>query len=189
MKNSKSVITKNNEETTREGVDIDSYVSPSLYFYKEVNNMGLRRNHYHLRGIHRNKINDMRFDIELQCQTDGDIVTFHWIELEGATWNPVYETWEGGTKIEKTKEFKGIGKVVAHKEDEMEYEWGRLSVGQCLIRLPYDADVESLNDKQNLYFTYKGANWKMDNDLGVGDWHEGELISKILKGVKHHDKG
>lgn len=142
----------------------------------------------HLRPKHRCKADDMRDDIIYLCETEGETVTFYWTESEGATYNEIYQVWEGGTEIEKTVEFKGIGKVVDYKEDEMEYEWGRVLVGQCLIRLPYDSDVESLNDKQNIYFIYKGAKWKLDNSLGIGDWHEGKLISKILKGVKHGDK-
>lgn len=149
--------------------------------------MRLRNNSSTLRKGVQNRAKAMRDDIEKMVGDDGDTITFEWKERVGAVWNPIYEVWEGGEITKKTMEVVGIGKVVDYAEDEMEYEWGRVSVGDCLIRFPYSFNIEQLNDKQELRFLYKGQKWKPDSALGIGDWLNNQIVSKILKGVKAID--
>lgn len=147
------------------------------------------KNKGYLRKDKRSRMETSRHDIAELARIDGDIVTFEWSEREGAVWNELYECWEGGEEQKVTLEIKGLGKVIEYKEDEMEYEWGRVHLGECLIRFPYDFAIEELNEKEGLRFRYKNQWWKVDSDLGVGDWCEGEIISKMLKGVKDNDRG
>lgn len=149
--------------------------------------MGLRTKRDTLRKGKADKVRLFRSDIIENINVDGDTVTFEWKERIGATWNETYEVWEGGTVEAVNEMVRGIGKVVDYKEDEMEYEWGRVAVGDCLIRFPYDFDIEKFNEKMELRFIYKGQRWKPDNPLGVGDWINDNIISKILKGVKTLD--
>lgn len=148
---------------------------------------GLRRTKTPLRKSRFNKAIVMINDVIKMAEEDGDTVTFEWKERVGATWNETYEVWEGGAVTTATYTTKGFGKVVDFAEDEMEYEWGRVAVGDCLIRFPIDFDIEQFSNKEELRFTYKGQRWKPDNKLGVGDWLENHQVSKILKGVKTLD--
>lgn len=140
----------------------------------------LRRGITNKRSILQNDITDM-------VAEDGDTVTFEWIERVGAVWNDIYEVWEGGTETKMTQDVYGLGKVVDYAEDEMEYEWGRVAVGDCLVRFPYNFNIEQFKDKESLRFIYKGQRWKPDSPLGVGETFNDVVISKLLKGVKSLD--
>ena len=140
----------------------------------------LRKGATNKKSVIKNDLTDMVID-------DGDTITFEWIERVGATWNETYEVWEGGTMSTVTKDVQGLGRVVDYAEDEMEYEWGRIAVGDCLIRFPYDFDIEQFNDKDNLRFIYKGQRWKPDSALGIAETFNDEPFSKLLKGVKSLD--
>ena len=126
-------------------------------------------------------------DLAQMINRDGSTVTFVWYEITGGTWNPTYETWEGGTKTEFTLEQKGLGRVVDYEEDEMEYEWGRVSVGDAVIRFDVGFDIEALQDKTDLRFIYKGQKWKPDSTLGVMEYQGDTPYCKILKGAKSID--
>jgi hypothetical protein len=149
--------------------------------------VGLRGRKNPLRKGISDKSSRIRSDMERLIVVDGDTVTFQWKERVGAVWNETYEVWEGGTVEKKELAVAGLGKVVDYAEDEMEYEWGRVAVGDCLIRFPYDFDIEQFNDKEELRIVYKGQRWRPDSALGVGDWFNNKLISKLLKGVKSLD--
>lgn len=149
--------------------------------------MGLRTKRDVLRKAKTDKVYLLRRDISEMIDMDGDVVTFEWIEKEGAVWNETYEVWEGGTDVLKSLSEKGIGKVVTHAEDVMEYEWGRVAVGDCIVRFKHDFDIENLKDKEGLRFVYKGRKWKPDSKLGIGDWISGGMTCKLLKGVKAVD--
>jgi len=148
--------------------------------------MGLRITKTHLRKGKFDIPKTMSADVKMMTE-EGDTVTFEWKEVVGGTWNETYEVWEGGIEITKTLQQKGFGRVVDYAEDEMEYEWGRVAVGDCLIRFPVDFNIEQFNDKTDLRFIYKGQRWKPDSPLGVGDWVNDQQVTKILKGVKSLD--
>ncbi|WP_257064276.1 hypothetical protein [Priestia megaterium] len=126
-------------------------------------------------------------DLEDMITSDGDTITFEWTERTGATWNETYEVWEGGTTTTMTQDVRGLGRVVDYAEDEMEYEFGRIAVGDCLIRFPISFDIEQFEDKTDLRFIYKGQRWKPDSPLGVGETFSDVPFSKLLKGVKSLD--
>ena len=127
------------------------------------------------------------FDLNNMIENDGSTITFEWKEVTGGTWNPTYEVWEGGTEEILTLEQKGIGRVIDYAEDEMEYEWGRVSVGDCIVRFDDDFNIEQLKDKEHLRFIYKGQRWKPDSTLGVQEYYGDRPFCKILKGVKSLD--
>lgn len=139
------------------------------------------------RRMKRDRIDMLRDDLDRLIQTDGDTVVFKWVEVTGGTWNETYETWEGGTETEMSHTLKGIGKVVDYAEDEMEYEYGRISVGDCIIRFPWDANFEPIMGKEGVRFIYKGQRWRVDSTIGVGDAYSDEYYSMIVKGVKSSD--
>lgn len=132
----------------------------------------------------RERIDMMRDDLKHIIEENGDIVTFIWIEKTGGVWNDTYEVWEGGSDEEKTYKLRGIGKVVDYKEDELEYEYGRIGVGECIVRFGWDDDLSPIKNKSGLRFLYKGQKWQIDSPIGVGDSLRDEMYSLILKGVK-----
>ena len=148
----------------------------------------LRKNRISLRHDLYKKSITVANDVEKIAEFDGDVITFKWKEYSEGAWNEVYQAFEGESFEYKTLEAKGFGRVVDFKEDEMEYEWGRVSVGECLVILPVSFDIESLNNKQDLKFKFKGVWWKVDGTLGVGDYVEGVKVTNRLKGVKSVDK-
>lgn len=140
-----------------------------------------------MRRMKKSRIDVLRDDLKFVVDQDGDTVTFVWKEMSGGTWNETYQAQEGGVETPKEYKLKGIGKVVDYKEDEMEYEYGRIRVGQCIVRFPFDADLSPIMDKEGVRFLYKGQRWKIDSPLGIGDVHGDEQFSLILQGVKASD--
>ena len=145
------------------------------------------RKNSHLRRKNRDQSELIINDLNKMIENDGSTVTFTWIEVTGGVWNPTYEVWEGGTETEYTLEQKGLGRVVDYEEDEMEYEWGRVSVGDAVIRFDVNFDIDVLKDKTDLRFIYKGQKWKPDSTLGVMEYQGDISYCKILKGVKAID--
>lgn len=129
----------------------------------------------------------LKDDMELLINLTYDTITFQWTETEGGYWDDIYETWIGGEEKIKELETKGMGKVVSHKEDEMEYEFGRVSVGECIVRFPVSFKIEELSDKNNMRFIFKGQKWKPDSKFGVGEYFNDVMYSKLLKGIKAVD--
>lgn len=129
----------------------------------------------------------MRDDLNNMIQEDGDTVLFTWIEITGGTWNETYEVWEGGTETQMTHTIRGLGKVVDYAEDEMEYEYGRIGVGDCYVRFPWSTDLSPIIGKEKVRFIYKGQRWKIDSPLGIGDTYSDNLYSIAIKGVKASD--
>lgn len=147
--------------------------------------MGLRSTgHLRRTGSAPDVLLRVRKDMVRLIDRDGDTVTFNWTEHTGATWNETYEIWEGGEETPMNLEAKGLGKVVPYREDIMEYEWGRVQVGECLIRFPVSFDIEQFKDKTDVLFKYKGQTWKIDSPLGVQEYYMEEPLCKMLKGVK-----
>lgn len=139
------------------------------------------------RRTRRDRITLLRDDLERMILDDGDTVTFMWKEITGGVWNETYEVWEGGEETEKTYEIMGLGKVVDYAEDEMEYEYGRIRVGDAIVRFPWDADMSPILDKEGVRFLYKGQRWKIDSPIDVGDTLNNNLYSIAIKGVKSSD--
>lgn len=135
----------------------------------------------------KDRIDVLRDDLNYLIQGDGDTVTFTWTEMEGGTFNETYKVWEDGVETPKEFKIKGLGKIVDYKEDEMEYEYGRVQVGQCLVRFPWDTDLAPITGKEGVRFTYKGQRWVIDSPLGIGDSHGDEMFSLIVQGVKALD--
>lgn len=140
-----------------------------------------------VRRMKRDRVDLLRDDLKKMIQEDGDTVTFIWTEVAGGTWNETYEVWEGGTPTEMTHSIRGIGKVVDYAEDEMEYEYGRIGVGECVIRFPWDTDLTPILNKDKVRFLYKGRRWRIDSPLGVGDSYADNQYSVAIKGVKSSD--
>lgn len=139
------------------------------------------------RRMRRDRVTLLRDDMKELIRTDGDTVVFEWQEMTGGTWNETYEVWEGGEEERKTHSIKGLGRVVDYKEDEMEYEYGRVGVGEALIRFAYDTDLSPIMGKEGIRFIYKGQRWKIDSPLGIGDTFNDNLYSIVIKGVKATD--
>lgn len=138
-----------------------------------------------MRRMRKRRIDVIRNDLKRMIEEDGDTVTFTWTEITGGTWNPTYEIWEGGTEEEKTYSLKGIGKVVDYKEDQMETEYGRIDVGQCIVRFPYDSNhVNVIKNKSNVSFWFRSQKWKIDSNLEYGEFYDDQRYSFVLIGVK-----
>lgn len=140
-----------------------------------------------VRRMKRSRVELIRDDLNKMIEEDGNTVTFTWKEITGGVWNEAYEIFEGGTETEKTFEIKGLGRVVDYAEDEMEYEYGRIKVGDCYVRFPWDADLSPIMNKEGIRFLYKGQRWKLDSDLDVGESLGDEMYSILIKGVKATD--
>jgi len=126
-------------------------------------------------------------DVESLINRDGGTVTFEWIEVVGGVWNEDYEVWEGGEEKTLTMDVKGLGKVVDYKEDIVEYEWGRIGVGEALIRFSINFNIEQFANKEQLRIIYKGQRWRVDSPLGVCEYYRDDPYCKFLKGVKAVD--
>jgi len=135
----------------------------------------------------RERIDMLRDDLKQMIQDDGDTVIFQWTEVTGGTWNETYEVWEGGTETTMSHTLRGIGKIVDYAEDEMEYEYGRVSVGNCIIRFAWDANLTPIIGKSGVRFIYKGQRWRTDSTIGVGDSYNDNLYSLVVLGVKASD--
>lgn len=139
------------------------------------------------RRMKRDRIDILRDDLNLLINSDGDTVRFVWTEREGGYFNEVYGVYEGGREVEKELKIKGLGKVVDYKEDEMEYEYGRIRVGECIVRFPWDADLSPIIGKEGVKFYYKGQKWTIDSPLDIGDTYGDERYSIVVLGVKSVD--
>ena len=139
------------------------------------------------RKMIKDRIDLLRDDIKNLIETDGDTVVFEWHEMTGGTWNETYEVWEGGKEERQTYSIRGLGRVVDYKEDEMEYEYGRIGVGEALIRFAYDTDLSPIMNKEGVRFIYKGQRWKIDSPLGIGESYNDNLYTVTIKGVKATD--
>lgn len=139
------------------------------------------------RRMKRDRIELLRDDLAQMIEDDGDTVNFVWKEMSGGVWNETYEVWEGGVEAEKSYKIKGLGKVVDYAEDEMEYEYGRVRVGDSFLRFPWDADLTPIMEKEGVRFIFKGQRWKIDSPIGIGDVYADNLYSLSIKGVKTND--
>ena len=139
------------------------------------------------RRMKKDRLTLMRDDLKRMIEEDGDTVAFMFTEIVGGTWNETYEIWEGGVETEVTHAIRGLGKVVDYAEDEMEYEYGRIGVGDCVIRFPWDTDLTPILGKEGVRFLFKGQRWKLDSPLGIGDSYNDNLYSLAIKGVKSSD--
>lgn len=149
--------------------------------------MGLRKKRDSLRKGATDKVRLIRNDINSMIEMDGDTVTFTWKETTGAVWNSTYEVWEGGTIENKSLEVRGIGKTVDYVDDEMEYEYGRIEVGECIVRFPYDFDLSQFGDKEELRFIYKQRKWRIDGSLNWVEKINNQVFAKVIKGVRSLD--
>lgn len=140
-----------------------------------------------MRRMRKARIDVLRNDLKMSILEDGDTVTFVWKENTGGVWNETYQVLEGGVETDVEHKIKGIGKVVDYKEDEMEYEYGRVRVGQCIVRFPYDTNLTPIMNKEGVRFIFKGQRWKIDSPLGIGDNYADQLFSLIVQGVKSLD--
>lgn len=139
------------------------------------------------RRMKKSRIDVLRDDLQFMVQEDGDSVIFQWKEITGGVWNETYEVWEGGTEEEKTYTIRGIGKIVDYAEDEMEYEYGRVGVGECVVRFAWNADLSPIMGKEGVRFMYRNQRWKIDSPLGLGDTYNDNLYSLAIRGVKSSD--
>lgn len=126
-------------------------------------------------------------DFSNMVNEDGSTITFEWTERTGGTYNEIYDLYEGATETKQTLSVKGVGEIVRHKEDIMEYEFGRVEVGECFIRFKYDFNLIQFKGKDDLRFIYLGQKWKVDSPLGLGDIYADEYWCKYIKGVKAID--
>jgi hypothetical protein len=132
----------------------------------------------------RSFIEILRKDFISMVRKEGQTLIFSWKETTGGTWNPTYEIWEGGTETTETHQIKGVGKVVDYKENQMETEFGRIDVGECIVRFPHDVDFEPIKNREDLRFSFQGQNWRLDLPLGVGDMYGDDYFTRVIKGVK-----
>lgn len=134
-----------------------------------------------------NKVDILRNDIKEAITNDGSDVTFIWEEVTGGVWNEDYETWEGGTLAEQRLTVRCIGKVYEYSVKEMEYEMIRVPVGTCIIRLPFDFDMNQINNKDDLRFEYLGKRFKVDSSFSYREYIDNQPINWVIKGEKSLD--
>jgi hypothetical protein len=139
------------------------------------------------RRMKKDRITVLKDDLKTLVELDGETVTFVWQEMSGGTYNEVYGVWEGGELTPKEHKVRGLGKVVDFKEDEMEYEYGRIRVGECIVRFPYDVDLTPIFNKEGVRFMFKGQRWKFNSEIGIGDTHDDQQYSILILGVKSVD--
>jgi len=138
-------------------------------------------------GSHEDVADTVSKDIKGLIIRDGSELKFTWSEWEGAEWNDTYDVWEGGKKVERYWKLKGLGKVLSHKEDIMEYAWGRVAVGDCIVRFSLDDDISKLKEVDQLRFTFKDQKWRVDSPLGVKEYYGDTPYCFVIKGVKAVD--
>ncbi|AGR46589.1 hypothetical protein vBBak6_036 [Bacillus phage v_B-Bak6] len=127
----------------------------------------------------------MRRDVKMTIDKVGEEVVFEWTEMVGGVWNEVYEIWEGGVMEKKYYKEMGIGKVYWYKEDLIEVEYGKLNVGDCIVRFPYDSPLfDVLRGKHNVVFVYKNQRFAFNSPFDIGDSVQGHLVCKIVRGTK-----
>jgi hypothetical protein len=126
----------------------------------------------------------VRDDFDKMLEDDGSEVIFTYIEREGATWNEAYKMWEGGTEEEKTITTKAVGRILDFRENKMEYEFGRISVGDAVIRFRYDFELDQMLGKERLRIFFNGQTWILDSSVEWFDFYAGQPICRAIRGYK-----
>ncbi|PLR69103.1 hypothetical protein [Bacillus sp. UMB0893] len=129
-------------------------------------------------------LDTFRNDLKKMVEYDGSTITFEYMDSVCKVYNEIYEVCEEYEDAPVIVEVRGIGKVIKSSEDEVEMEWGRLSVGTCLITFPYDADLSKFEGKTNLRFYFLGRKWALDSPLNAASYHNDEIYSRYIKGIK-----
>jgi len=141
--------------------------------------MGLRRR--------RSTLDTFRDDLKQIVEYDGSTIRFEYVDRVCTVYNEIYEVCEVYEDTPVTVGIRGLGKVISSTEDEVEYEWGRVPVGSCLIRFPYDANLSQFEGKTNLRFYFLGRKWQLDSPLNATSYHNDEIYAKHIKGIKALD--
>lgn len=127
----------------------------------------------------------LRDDMNTMIDKTGKTVVFEWKEVEGGVWNEVYETWEGGKEVKKTYSEICSGKIIWYKEDLLTTEYGRMNVGDCILRFRYDSSIfDILRNKRDVVFTFENQRFSFNSPFDIGDEVNDKLYSKIIRGVK-----
>jgi hypothetical protein len=139
--------------------------------------------------MRRRKSTLQRFQEDLKkiVELDGSNIRFEYPGSVCKIWNETYQFCEEFEDAPVSVDIRALGRVIKSSEDELEFEWGRLPVGTCLITFPFDADLSQFEGKEHLRFTFLGRKWQLDSPLNAASYHNDEIYAKYIKGIKALD--